>query len=347
MLGELSPTTSRQVGIGVATLILGVLAIPCFADVQQEDATPTATLGTGEHTYRWVEDWGRLPEGAGLGNTHGCIVVDGRGRIYVNTDTERAVLRFAADGSFLDAWGKEWAGGLHGMWLHEEDGQEFLYMTHIGRHEVVKADLDGNVLWTLGYPEASGLYENANEYRPTSVAVAPDGSFFVADGYGKSWIHRYDAERRWLGAFGGPGTEPGQLKTPHGIHLDARGAKPRLIVADRENHRLQLFELDGTLIRVVTGDLRRPCHVNRHGDDWVVADLAGRVTILDADFELVTHLGDQPDPAKRANNGVPVEDWRDGVFFAPHCAAWDAHGDLYVMDWLAAGRVSKLVRTGK
>jgi hypothetical protein len=81
-----------------------------------------------------------------------------------------------------------------------------------------------------------------------------------------------------------------------------------------------------------------------HGDDAVVADLAGRVTIFDKDWKVVAHLGDNPDPKKWAQNGVPKEDWRDGWFISPHSAAWDAKGDLYVMDWLRFGRVSKLVR---
>jgi hypothetical protein len=76
----------------------------------------------------------------------------------------------------------------------------------------------------------------------------------------------------------------------------------------------------------------------------VVPDLAGRVTILDRENKLVCHLGDQPDESLRAQNGVPREKWKDGVFISPHSAHWDKQGNLYVMDWNYLGRVNKLQR---
>lgn len=329
-----------------ATLVT-VFTLSALA-LDQEDANPL--MGAGEHTYRWVSGWGDLPDGQVLGNTHGCIVNDKAGRIYVNTDTEKAMMIFSPEGELLDSWGKELAGGLHGTCIVEEtteDGtkREVLYLTHLGKHAVIKTTLDGEILWTLPYPEESGVYENEGQYRPTSVCVAPDGRIFVADGYGKSVVHRYDAERNYLGTFGGYGTEPGQMRTPHGIWLDTRADEPRLLVADRENNRLQLFSLEGEHLEVISGDLRRPCHAHQKGDDVLVADLAGRVTILNGDNELVTHLGDQPDPEKRAKNGIPFEQWMDGEFLSPHCARWDEKGDVFVMDWNARGRVSKLART--
>src|SRR5262249_48172017 len=143
-------------------------------------------------------------------------------------------------------------------------------------------------------------------------------------------------------SFGGPGSEPGKLSTPHGLLLDTRVNPPVLLVADRENGRLQTFDLDGNHLGIVQGMLRRPCNMCIRGTDLVVADLAGRVTILDAKNELVEQLGDNPDEKLRAQNGVPRERWQDGLFLAPHCAHWDDKGDLYVMDWNATGRITKL-----
>lgn len=342
------PDTMRTTRLFVPAALLSALAAGALA-FNQEEAPAGERLGAGDHVYAWVPGWGALPEGQVLGNTHGCIVNDSAGRIYVNTDTERAMMVFSPDGELVDSWGAELKGGLHGTCIVAEENEageveEFLYLTHLGRHEVLKTTLAGEVLWTLPYPEASGHYQNANEYRPTSVCVAPDGRIFVADGYGKSVVHRYDADRNYLGSFGGYGTEPGQMRTPHGIWLDTRAEEPRLLVADRENNRLQLFDLEGEHLEVIAGDLRRPCHAHQKGDDLLVADLAGRVTILGADNQLITHLGDQPDPGLRAQNGVPLEKWLDGQFLSPHCARWDEKGDVYVMDWNARGRVSKLER---
>jgi DNA-binding beta-propeller fold protein YncE len=319
-----------------------MISVPLVA---QDGPAPTR-VGGGGQTYDWVPGFATYPDGRELGNTHGQIAVDKAGRIYFNTDTENAVVIFSADGGYLGAWGTEFAGGMHGMCLVDEGGTEFLYCAHIGRHEVLKCTLDGKVVWTLGFPAEAGIYQNANEYRPTDVAVTADGAIYVVDGYGKGWVHQFDAARAYVRSWGGPGAEPGKFKTPHGITLDTRGREPRLVVADRENGRLQIFDLDGGLRSVITGLFRRPCssYVHPDGRHLVVPDLAGRVTILDERNELVCHLGDQPDPQKRAQNGVGREHWQDGIFLAPHGAAFDRNGDLFVLDWNRHGRVSRLRR---
>lgn len=306
--------------------------------------TDQVRLGAERHTYLWSDEWSAATESVRLGNTHGCVLVDAQGRVLVNTDGAEAVVVFSPQGEKLASFGAELAGGLHGMQLCNEEGREVLYAVHTGRGEALKLSLAGEVLWRVGWPEASGHYANAGEYRPTSIAVAPDGGFFVADGYGKSWIHQYDAQRNWVRAFGGPGSEPGQLATPHGLWIDTRGERPLLLVADRENRRIQRFDLDGTFVDVFARDLERPCHMAPHGDDLAVPELAGGVAILDRKGALVVRLGANPDPARRAQNGIGRELWKAGELIAPHCATVDAAGNLYVLDWNAHGRLSKLVR---
>lgn len=301
-------------------------------------------LGSGRHRFEWVRGWGALPEGMKFGNTHGAVLVDASGRVYVNTDTENAVIVFDRDGKFIESWGRELAGGVHGMWLAREGDEEFLLLAHIGRREVLKTTLGGEILWTLGCPMESGKYERPDQWRPTSVVVAPDGSIVVADGYGRSWIHVFDAQRKYVRSFGGPGGELGQLATPHGLWLDVVEGQPVLTVADRENHRLQRFDLQGALVGEPVTDLRRPCSAHQLGGEIVVADLAGRISLFDAQGKLLAHLGDNPDESKRAQNGVPREQWRDGEFLSPHSARLDSNGDIYVVDWNAAGRVTKLRR---
>jgi len=322
-------------GLFAALLALGLVAPQKGAEVR---------LGQGAHTYRWVDGWAKLPDGAGLGNTHGCIVVDKDDNVYVNTDTENAVVVFDRDGNFLRAFGEELRGGLHGMQIRAEDGVEYLYATHIGQHVALKMTLAGEVLWTLGYPEESGLYDDANQYRPTSIAVAPNGDLFVADGYGLSWIHVFDAERNYLRTLGGRGGLRGQFQTCHGIAIDEWNGEPALLVADRENDRVQVLDLDGRVLDVLGGELRRPCHLQWKDGALLVPGLAGRVTVLDGEGATLAVLGDQPDEALRARNDVGADRWRAGEFLSPHCARWDSNGDLYVMDWNFLGRVTKLER---
>ena len=251
-------------------------------------------LGAGAHTYRWVTGWGALPEGMTLGNTHGCIVVDSEDRVYVNTDTENAVIVFGPDGSYLRSFGKELAGNPHGMLLRREGDEEFIYMAHTSRQEVLKLNLEGEILWTLPYPKESGLYDDPGRYRPTSVAIAPNGDLYVADGYGLSWIHVFDKERKYKRSIGGHGGLRGQFKTCHGIAIEEWEGEPALMVADRENNRVQVLGLDGSVLSVMHGNLRRPCHVHYQAGEILVPDLAGRVTILDEAGDVVVHLGDQP-----------------------------------------------------
>jgi len=301
------------------------------------------SMGDGPQKYEWVRNWLELPEKKDIGNTHGGIVVDSQGLIYVNTDTTRAIMVYGKDGKFLRSFGEELAGGVHGMLLRKEDGKEYIYLVHHGKNEARKLTLQGETVWTIPWPQESGKYTKADEYHPTSIALAPNGDIFIADGYGKSWVHRYDKDRKYIASFGGPGSEPGQMNTPHGLALDTRTNPPTLLVADRANHRLQVFDLEGKFQKVIEG-FRLPCSVDIQGEYVAVADLQGRVTILNGKNEVVTQLGDNPDESLRGNHDAKREQWKDGLFTAPHSARWDAEGNLYVMDWNVLGRINKLKR---
>lgn len=301
-------------------------------------------LGKDQHTYEWISDWAKLPSGMQLGSCHGGIVIDSQSRILLNTETENAVMIFDSDGKFIKAWGKEFKSGSHGLMIRKEGKSEFLFMTHTARHELIKLTLDGELIWTRGYPEQPGIYKEASEYKPTAVAFAPNGDFYVADGYGKFFVHHYNAKAEYVRSWGGMGTEPGKLNNPHGIWVDTRRKTPILVVADRRNHRLQTFSLDGKHLGFVTEDMRRPSNIDERKNDLAVADLDGKVTILNKDNQVITHLGDNLEPSRRGNNRVPRDQWQEGVFVAPHCPRWDNDGNLYVHEWLAAGRITKLKR---
>ncbi len=325
----------------LAAAALGALAL---AASSQDSKPAPIRMGEGLHTYEWVRGWGDYRADGPIGNTHGCVVIDFAGRIYFNTDSERAVIVLSPEGKILKSWGKEWAGGLHGMTLVREGDQEFLYLAHTARHQVAKTTLDGEVLWTIDAPMDSGAYEKPEQFVPTSVAVAENGDVYVGDGYGKSWIHRFDRDRKRIHSWGGWGTEPGKMKSPHGIAIVERRGRSWLYVCDRENSRLQVFDLEGRHVGFVEPGLRRPSNLHQRGESLAVADLEGRVTILDGNDKIVCHLGDNPDPAKRANNGVPMDQWVDGAFTSPHNARFDAEGNLFVLDWVSSGRLSKLLR---
>ncbi len=309
-------------------------------------------VGDGAHRYEVLHDWGVLPNSIAYGNCHG-VCEDSQGRIYIkhtvhsSSQSKDAMVVFDADGKFMKSWGAEYglAGGAHGLHINKEGSQEYLYLCDQAKGIVYKTDLDGKLVYKLGCPMESGLYENPGEYHATNVATAPSGDLYVADGYGKSWIHRYNAKGEYQNSFGGPGNQRGQLSCPHGLWLDtrevARGGTPRLAVADRANHRIQYFSLDGRHTGFVTNEMKLPCHFHQRGDDLLVPDLDARVTILDKDNKPITVLCDGGSQSLR---GEPRERFIPGKFITPHSAIWDHAGNIFVVEWVEVGRVTKMRR---
>jgi hypothetical protein len=308
-----------------------------------ESSQDKVILGDGKHKYEWVKNWLKLPEGVTLKSTHGCVAVDSKDRIYFNTDNEHSVIIVEADGTFVKSWGKDFKGGSHGMTIAKEGDKEVLWLSHTGRSEVVKCTLDGEVLMSIPVPEKSGVYKAKNEYRPTSVAVAPNGDVYVGDGYGKHHVHQWNAKGEYIRSWNGADGAAGKFNTPHGVAVDTRGPEPRVIVADRANKRIQVFTLDGKYVSHHEEGLRNPCKVYIRGEDILIPDLQGRITILDKNNKLVAHLG-EANPENRGKFQTPSAKWKDGEFTAPHGAAWDSKGNAYVEDWNAEGRVTKLLR---
>jgi hypothetical protein len=143
---------------------------------------------------------------------------------------------FDERGEFVRSWGRQFKGGAHGLSIRKEGGEQFLYLCDYRHGIVTKRTLQGEEVFTLGYPAKNGA---AVPYRPTNVAIARSGDIYVGDGYGSSYINKYKAE--FIRTFGGLGKEAGQLDCPHGLWVDTRSETPVLTVADRSNARLQRF----------------------------------------------------------------------------------------------------------
>ncbi len=353
-----------------ATIAAATFAAPAILRADDKAGDKPVILGKGEHTYELVPGWGQLPDGKKYGNTH-AVVESQDGRIFVHnaSPTGDATCVFDPDGKFIKSWGAQFKAGAHGMDIRKEGNEEFLYLAPTGMHNVYKTTLDGEVVMELGYPKlardvrngqvvadyhdaqtkdrngGSHLKKAEEFYVPTFIALAPTGDFYVTDGYGSNYVHRYNIKGEWIQSWGGSGKEPGRMNCPHGIWCDTRDPQnPVIIVADRSNVRLQRFTLDGKLIDMVTDELRAPCHFSQRGTDLLIPDLKGRVTVFDKDNKLITHLGDNPNPKQWANNGVKPPDLKPGVFCTPHGATWDHAGNAYIVEWLPYGRVTKLKR---
>ena len=337
----------KQIGTGLgAPLILG-------AQVKSGNKKPV--LGSGDHVYEATHDWGDLPADIQYGNTHG-VCEDSQGQIYIHhtvgslSEKPDTMVVFDSRGKFVKSWGRQFKGGAHGLTIRREGSTEYLYLCDIERGLVVKATLDGEEVFALGYPKESEPYSHPGpdgkplKYSPTNVAVAPNGDFYVGDGYGSSYINQYNAAGHYIRTFGGPGKEPGKLLCPHGLIVDTRPPEPVLMVADRTNRRIQRFTLDGRHIDFLYGT-SAPCHFNVFANgDVVLPDLFARVTLMDKDNRVLEQLGDDSQSDYMKTRKLTRDYFKPGKFVCPHSACFDTHGNIFVVEWVEVGRVTKLTR---
>jgi len=323
------------------------LAAPLILGATNKSGSKKPILGEGEHTYEVTHNWGELPADIQYGNTHG-VCEDSHGHIYIHhtvySTSERpdSMVVFDHKGKFIKSWGKEFKGGAHGLHIHKEGKQEFLYLCDTKRGLMVKTTLDGEEVFTLGYPKEAEAYTKQIKYSPTNLAIAPNGDIYIGDGYGSSYINQYDSQGKYIRTFGGPGKEAGQLLCPHGIIVDTRPAEPVLVVADRTNKRIQRFTLDGKHIDFLYGT-NAPCHFNIYKNgDVVVPDLFARVTLMDKDNKIITELGDDSHSEYMKTRKMTRDHFTPGKFVCPHGACFDHAGNIYVVEWVEVGRVSRL-----
>ncbi|MDI1289833.1 MAG: hypothetical protein PSX37_07805 [bacterium] len=218
---------------------------------------------------------------------------------------------------------------------------------------VVKYSLDGEELLRLPTPPLD-VYATG-DYSPTHVAVdstraGGSGDIWVADGYGQSLVHRYAREGSYLGTISGD-EGAGRFSRPHAVVVDRRRGEPELYVADRSNARLQVYDLEGTFLRVVA-DLISPGGFAVIGENMYVAELDARICVLDRDDQIIGTVSGSGDPSRDrpgwpnrhdAHGRIVRPDLRDGQFSTPHGIVAGPDGCLYVTEWLVGGRMIRLV----
>jgi len=283
------------------------------------------TFGSSNHTYEVQEGWGQLPEGWKFGWIP-AVAVDSQDRIYVYSRSEHPMVVFARSGNFLTSWGEGILKDAHGIFIDVED---HIYCVERNTHVMRKFTKDGELLMTLGIPNQPGA-EGEPFNLPTDIALGPDGEMFISDGYGNARVHKYSPDGELIMSFGTPGTGPREFNLPHSVWVDPRN---RVMVADRQNNRIQLFTLDGEYI-TEWGDFLHPDDIFIDLDGIVyVAELEQRVTILTLDGEVLAQWGSE------RGSEVP------GEFLAcPHGIWADSHGDLYVGEVQANHRLQKFIR---
>ena len=282
-------------------------------------------FGQGTHQYTVQEDWWTLPEGWEFGWIP-AVAVDSQDRVYVYSRSEHPMVVFDRDGNFIDAWGDDILKDAHGIFIDADDN---IYCTERDTHVMRKFTTNGELLMTLGTPDEPGA-EGEPFNKPTDFALGPDGEMYISDGYGNARVHKYSPDGELIKSWGQPGTGPGEFDLPHCVRVDPRN---RLMVADRENNRIQFFTLDGEYIEE-WGDLLQPDTIYIDEDDLVyIAELGQRISIMTLDGEVISQWGSE------RGSTVP------GEFLAcPHGIWLDSHGDIYVGEVQADARLQKFIR---
>ncbi|MDN5204803.1 6-bladed beta-propeller [Fulvivirgaceae bacterium BMA10] len=298
-------------------------------------------IGHGSHRYKIVHDWGLLDSAKVPVLDCHEMVQDAKGRLILLTnETKNNIIIYDKSGKLLKTWGSEYPGA-HGLTLSKENDEEFLFITDYERHEVIKTTLDGRVLMTLPYPKESGKYESADQYKPTEIAVAPNGDFYVADGYGAQYIIHYNAKGELQNVFGGTGKGEQYFQNAHGICLDDRDKNnPVLLITARVQNAVKRFSLDGKYLETIPLPGAYICRPVVDDENVYFAVLISRtpwdsqtgfVTILDKNNKVISNPGGS-DPNY---NGDELEKMYQTVkvFKHPHDVCVDDDKNIYIPQW--------------
>ena len=296
----------------LAGLLLSSFALPALAEeLPKSDRVPD---------YRPVAGWPKLPDGVEFGPVS-AVAADPNGTVYVLHRGKKPLMAFNRDGTFLRSWGDGIFKTGHGLRV---DVEHNVWATDMAGHQVFKFDPNGKLVLTLGQKDKPGVGPELFN-RPTDVAFAANGDFFVTDGYGNSRVVRFSKDGKYLKEWGKKGTGEGEFNLPHAIVIDGKG---RLYVGDRENNRVQIFDGDGKFL-AQWKESGAPYGLFLAGDRLFVADArASWVLILDAQGKPIGRVGQKGTGA--------------GQFGTPHMLCVDSDGALYIAE-VGNKRVQKFV----
>jgi DNA-binding beta-propeller fold protein YncE len=304
--------------------------------------TPTQKVGSGKFTYEMDENWAKLPEGWKM--PAAAVYGDSNDRVFCfNRDPNHPVVIFDRDGNYLSSWGAGLFVVPHYIYLDRDDN---VWLVDRDGGQVHKFTTDGHLLMTLGtkgYRSETGadpddfspdgykqVVKGGEPFnRPAGIALNPAGEIFIADGYGNARMHKYSAQGKLMFSWGGPGVGPGEFRVPHGVWIDREG---RVLVADRENDRVQVFSQDGEHITTWPTKMIGPALFYVDGEDivYIPEHNGGLVSIMTLDGDRLAQWGSM---IHRTCHGIWVDSQRDIYVAMPG-------------EWGMSRRVVKFHRTG-
>jgi len=292
-------------------------------------------LGVDNFRYEEVSNWAQLPYEKGLGEVVD-IAVDGQDHVYIFSRGDHPLMVFEQDGQFIRSWGEGLFTRPHGVTI-DKDG--ILYCVDDDGHWIGRFTAEGELLGSVGTRNQGAVAQSGDPFnRPTKVAFDPKtGDLYITDGYGNARVHKFSAEGKHLFSWGDYGSDPGQFNLPHSVCTDSEG---KVYVADRENHRIQIFDDQGNYLNQ-WNNMHRPCALHIVDDLVYIGQLLTQLP-FNADYPNIgACLSIHDLTGKRlARLGDSHFGEAPGQFIAPHGMAVDTHGSIYVgeVSWTAYGQ---------
>lgn len=254
-----------------------------------------------------------------------AVALDRDDGLYIFHRGKQPVLYFNKSGRFIRSWGEGLFGKPHGLRL---DNQGNVWVTDVVRQVVQKYTPQGKLLLSLGTLDKAG--DSVDQFdRPADIAFDKADNVYVADGYGNSRVMVFDKQGKYLRQWGKAGQGPGEFNVPHAICIDGSG---RIIVGDRDNNRIQVFDGDAQPLDEWKGFSPYGLALGSDGRLYVADGIAHELLVLDLNGKILARFG--------SKGSAP------GEFNVPHMLAQGADGALYITE-IDGKRVQKLVRSGK
>ncbi|MCB1231096.1 MAG: twin-arginine translocation signal domain-containing protein [Verrucomicrobiae bacterium] len=292
-------------------------------------------IGQGDFRYEVVTGWGELdPAKFPVANCHE-MVEDAQGRLILfQTNVKNNILIYDKGGKLLESWGTTYPGA-HGMDIVNENGEEFLFLTDTKQGKVFKTTMKGDVVMELARPDLPQYADPSAKYAPTNVMPSIDGSFYVGDGYGSSWVMHYSYDGKLQNVFGGPGKGDANLNTPHGGIVDVRdGNNPTLMICSRTDNALKRFTLSGVHLETIPIPGMRVCQLAVRGDYMVAPHLEGLISVIDKDNRVASNPGGSaPVYGDDLKLGAITKDEAASPFVHPHGVWIDEEESVYIAQW--------------
>jgi DNA-binding beta-propeller fold protein YncE len=296
-------------------------------------------VSTDVGDYEADADWAKIPAGWSFREVAG-VATDSRSRVYVFSRSEHPMMVFDPEGEFIESWGEGVFTKPHNVRVSPDD---FVFCSDIRDHTVRKFTQGGELLMTLGtrnVPSDTGgdgkitkIVRSAGPFNgPTDIGFGASGELYVSDGYANARVHVFSPDGSLISSWGRPGTRPGEFNLPHGL-LVLGGT---MYVADRENNRMQIFDMKGEFVEEWT-DFAGPTGISTSPEGNLVISEFGydpgvptRYSIPQHGRRILPRLTIRSPEGELLGKIEGEEKCATGSFFAPHAVCVDPRGDMYV-----------------